>query len=160
MKYSEFKKAIEDWGKAYRIDTEILIKGNWTSVCIKNEDSDLELVADISSKDICIFDFSYQSTVDLGDLERKSLFKIVTKFANTWPADRKDKEKKFYLRHRFIGNGGISYLNYRLEDESYTIWAKTSSAGYKSQFTMKEIESIKMIYDTDLEDFELVEVIE
>lgn len=157
MTYKEFKKAIEEWGNNWGIVTEVFIKGDWISVCIKNENSDLELVVDISSKDICIFDFSYQSTVDLGDVERKTLFKIVTMFANTWPADRKDKEKKYYLRHRFIKS--LSEQTYLAKGEKY-LWIMNrmkTDADYQ-QFTLEEIEDLKMLYDTDLKDFELIEV--
>ena len=159
MTLSEFKKAIADWGKWRDIETEVLIKGDWTSVCIKKENSDLELVADISNKDICIFNFSYQSAVDLLNIERMMLFKIVIKFANTWPADRKDKEKKYLLRFKSIKSEAYCYLNYNKDTDRFGLDDSFNTAiRFQTHFSLDEIEEIKKRFDTDLKDFELIEV--
>ena len=57
------------------------------------------------------------------------MIKAAMEFAGT-PPDEREERKKFYLRHKWENK----------------------------QFTFKEIEEIKEKYDTDLADFELVEV--
>lgn len=156
MILSEFKKAIEEWGNNWGIETQIEVGELWINIHASRIGKSLGVVAEISNEDVCILNFSRLETMALEGAERQTLFKIVTKFASTMPADRKDEEK-FYLRHRFMEKEVFSYLNFRLVDESYTLWTK-NTVDYKSQFTMKEIESIKMLFDTDLKDFELIEV--
>lgn len=67
------------------------------------------------------------------------------------------EEKKFYLRHRWIGNGWWQYLNL-LDDGTYFIKDGDLIPRVKNTFTRKEIEEIKEKYNTDLSDFEIVEV--
>lgn len=93
----------------------------------------------------------------------QELYKLCFEYTSTPVEDREDKEWKFYLRHRWITTefgdkyyfcksynavGDISYvfrLSYITHDETWL-------------FTLKEIEEIKEKFDTDLADFELVEV--
>lgn len=92
------------------------------------------------------------------------LYKVCFEYVKIPVKDREDKEKKFYLRHKFLcDNAGLSsfdvYLNHRFEDGSYFIYGSGQNKFVKSQFTVKDIEEIKEKFNTDLSDFELVEVL-
>lgn len=126
MTLSEFKKAIKEWGNNWGIEADTNIFMHWVNVRIKIGRR-YHLIASISGKYFNVFDFPLRGAPNLKNEVRKPLLEIIQKFASTPLADRKDKEKKFYLRH-------------------------------KSEFTMAEIENIKMLFNTDLSDFELIEV--
>lgn len=89
------------------------------------------------------------------------MIKASIEFAGTDPEDR-EEEKKFYLEHRYFKctNGDSRYFQIYEPDGKPWLNAMYSVMGYKKQFTLKEIEEIKIKFDTDLADFELVEVVD
>lgn len=89
--------------------------------------------------------------------EEFNVIKASIEFAETPPEDR-EEEKKFYLKHRWIKGCVIMYL-YRNELNGYCyLGDKKCRPHRQKRFTLKEIEEIKEKFDTDLADFELVEV--
>ena len=90
-----------------------------------------------------------------------NMIKATMKYAETPLGDR-EEEKKFYLRHRWIVNSaaGEGYLNWLLHADIMILSSTLQDSSAKTQFTLKEIEEIKEKFDTDLNDFELVEVVE
>lgn len=88
-----------------------------------------------------------------------NMIKAAVEFAETDPEDR-EEEKKFYLEHRYFKctNGDSRYFQILESDGTPWLNAMYTVMGYKKQFTLKEIEEIKEEFDTDLKDFELVEV--
>ena len=72
----------------------------------------------------------------------------------------KEKEKKFYLEHKYRRSvGGKSlYFTIYISHDLLLVKSQVISENLKQKFTLKEIEEIKEKYDTDLADFELVEV--
>lgn len=86
------------------------------------------------------------------------MFKASIEFAETSIEDR-EEQKKFYLEHRYFKctNGDSRYFQIYEPDGKPWLNAMYSVMGYKKQFTLKEIEEIKIKFDTDLTDFELVE---
>lgn len=87
------------------------------------------------------------------------LYKLCFEYANTPVMDREDKEKKFYLKHRFLVEvGDCNYLNSDHSLREFYLNDKSQSEKIQTQFTLKEIEEIKQKLNTDLADFELVEV--
>lgn len=157
MTLNEFKQAIAEWGNNWGIETQVVVEDDWTFVHANRIGRSSCVVATISNKDVCILNFVALETVNLGETERQTLFEIVTKFANTKPADRKDKEKKFYLKHRFIKS--LTKQTYLTGDLNY-FWLSVDdkSVDQKQQFTLEEIEEIKNKLGTNLRDFELIEV--
>ena len=88
----------------------------------------------------------------------KELYKLCFEYANTPVMDR-EEEKKFYLKHRFLVEvGDCNYLNSDHSLREFYLNDKSQSEKIQTQFTLKEIEEIKEKLDTDLSDFELVEV--
>lgn len=89
----------------------------------------------------------------------KELYKLCFEYANT-PVKDREEEKKFYLKHRYfeIAGGGRGFFT--IDNESGLPFLKyiTSSDNYNQIFTLNETEEIKEKLDTDLSDFELVEV--
>lgn len=90
-----------------------------------------------------------------------NMIKASVEFAETHPEDR-EEEKKFYLKHRWIKSETFidyeNFLNYNNSANYAIISDKDSIGAIKTQFTLKEIEEIKKKFDTDLADFELVEL--
>ena len=87
------------------------------------------------------------------------LYKVCFEYASTPVEDREDKEKKFYLKHRFLVEvGDCNYLNSDHSLREFYLNDKSQSEKIQTQFTLKEIEEIKQKLNTDLADFELVEV--
>lgn len=99
------------------------------------------------------FNINYCDEKDL------NMIKASIELAETPPEDR-EEEKKFYLRHRYFKctNGDSRYFQIYESNGNPWLNAMYSVMGYKKQFTLDEIEEIKEKFDTDLKDFELVEV--
>ena len=92
------------------------------------------------------------------DLPLKELYKLCFEYAST-PVEDREKEKKFYLKHRWMENReDLRYLNYFSDHNYYMLFTKSNFDSKKSQFSIKEIEEIKEKYDTDLTDFDIIEV--
>ena len=69
----------------------------------------------------------------------------------------RESEKKKYLRHRFLEANLFNYLNLDYGFQELSLNSK-SQIHRQTQFTQKEIDEIKEKYDTDLKDFEIIEV--
>lgn len=88
------------------------------------------------------------------------LYKLCFEYANTPVMDREDKEKKFYLKHRYfrIAGGGSGFFTIANPSGLLFLKYKTNLDNYSQKFTLNEIEEIEEKYNTDLADFELIEV--
>lgn len=84
------------------------------------------------------------------------LYKVCFEYANT-PSEDREEEKKYYLKHKWMRRGDFNFLYF---DKDFKIYGLTSIRfkEAKTEYTEKEIEEIKEKFDTDLSDFELVEV--
>lgn len=87
------------------------------------------------------------------------LYKLCFEYAST-PVSEREEEKKYYLKHRYFRfyNGSSKYLGMDLLKDKPDLYSKIAYEWVKNQFTLKEIEEIKKKFDTDLADFEIVEV--
>ena len=65
---------------------------------------------------------------------------------------------KYYLRHRFLEVDFFNYLNRDWGFPELYLNSKSQVGGKQTQFTQAEIEEIKEKYETDLKDFEQIEV--
>lgn len=88
------------------------------------------------------------------------LYKVCFEYASTPVEDREDKEKKFFLKHRYfqIAGGGSGFFTIANPSGLLFLKYKTNLDNYSQKFTLNQIEEIKEKFDTDLSDFELVEV--
>lgn len=91
----------------------------------------------------------------------KELYKLCFEYANT-PVKDREEEKKFYLKHRFLTSllrdMKYSFINYDTKYNDIYLSSNEALDYVKTKFTLKEIEEIKKKFDTDLADFEMVEV--
>lgn len=88
------------------------------------------------------------------------LYELCFEYASTPVEDRKD-EKKFLIQHKYLVSKANCQVNLAKNKEKNVyrvINCKVDNLVYQVQFTLKEIEEIKEKLNTDLADFELVEV--
>ena len=89
-----------------------------------------------------------------------NMIKAAVEFSETPPEDR-EVEKKFLIQHKYLVSKAfypVCMVWHKLKDVYRPINCRVDNHIYKAQFTLKEIEEIKIKLDTDLKDFELVEV--
>ena len=113
MKYSEFKKAIEDWGEKYGYETEVEIK--YIYVYVKTKFGMLfKRVARIRTDSTWALDTDWSSFTDIKEDARVELLIIILKLAKTPPEDRED-EKRFIipLPGLVTTDGKQQYLSYK-----------------------------------------------
>ena len=88
------------------------------------------------------------------------LYKVCFEYANTPVMDR-EEEKKFLIKHKYLVSKNLLPVNLawnKLKDVYRSINLKVDNHIYQAQFTFKEYEEIKKKLNTDLADYELVEV--
>ena len=93
--------------------------------------------------------------------EQFELIRKALELAET-PLEEREEEKKYYLKHKFINDyNGLGYINLRMNEKvilSNQLEVVGVPNGSKTKFTKAEIEELKERFDTDLNDFELIEV--
>ncbi len=145
MTTKEFIKAVKELGYEAGMDDE------WVSIVYKNK-----TLAHVFTKELYRMS-SYFSNIDCGE-NAGILFALIFQYACTPIEDRKDKEKEFYLKSKWIKGCAIMYL-YRNELNGYCYLGENKCRPHKQRrFTLKDIEEIKEKFNTDLSDFEMVEV--
>ncbi|WP_099321130.1 hypothetical protein [Anaerococcus sp. Marseille-P3625] len=139
MKTKEFIKRVEELGLDVDIKNGYInIDGDYFNGCYISIDEPFTI------------------NTDFGGV-KKPLFDLLVEYASTPPEDR-EEEKKFYLKHRWMAYENENNLTLCFPTGKYYLSHSTENNGYKTTFTLKEIEEIKKKFDTDLADFELVEV--
>lgn len=150
MKTNEFIKAVENLG--YLVDDGY---GNWQ---IWNEKS--PIIATVSKIDLFRFSTDFGGWWDIPNEEKSKLLDIIVEFAKTPIEDRKE-EKKFLIQHKYLVSKSfypVCMVWHKLKDVYRPINCKVDNHIYKAQFTLNEVEDIKIKLKTDLADFELIEV--
>lgn len=149
MKTKEFIKRIEQLG--YLVNEGY---ADWQISRI-SKGQDL-LVAIVNKNNLSRISTDFVGWWDISDEDKSKLLDIIVEYAKTPIEDRK-KEKKYYLRHKWLRSDDFNYLCFDNIFEIYNL----NPCGFKelkTEYTEKEIEEIKQKFDTDLVDFELVEV--
>lgn len=146
MKIYELKRiaAENDYEYKFDIDHEFTNKNNGNYVTINSvcENSIWTSIRDWCSDE----DFN--------------MIKAAVEFAET-PPDEREEEKKFWIQHNFMVSKNLLPVNLvwnKIKDAYRSINLKVDNHIYQAQFTFKEYEGIKKKLNTDLKDFELVEV--
>lgn len=155
MKTKEFVKRVKELG--FEVEIELGKKGEFIEFRIGDGEEDFVIIWPKITFAISTIEYGF---VDLKDpLPLEELYKLCFEYAST-PVKDREEEKKFYLRHKWIVNSaaGEGYLNWFLHDDIMILSSTLQDSSAKTQFTLKEIEKIKEKLDTDLNDFELVEV--
>ena len=95
MKYKEFKKAVEDWGRKYHYEPVIEVDFNYVNIGLEG-DVLYDIICEIHKTQRCVIDLNWTPFRNLSENAKGHLFNIVTEFAATKPEDRKD-EKRFII---------------------------------------------------------------
>lgn len=144
MTTNEFIKAVKELGYEAEIEDELIV------IIYKNK-----TLACIFTKELYRMS-SYFPEIDCVK-NAGILFALIFQYAVTPIEDREDKEKKYYLRHKWMRSGDFKFLYF---DKDFKIYGLTSIRfkEVKTEYTEKEIEEIKEKFNTDLSDFEMIEV--
>lgn len=139
MKYKEFREYLKRNGISLKEDEESLIAAQLFEIS-KIEEQRIVFLMDLVN-------FPYEF----------DLIKKVIELAET-PLDKRVEVKKYYLKHKFIKNwGNDNYVNYSRED-FIILRDQLEGPNYQTKFTIAEIEELKVEFDTDFNDFEIIEV--
>lgn len=147
MKTKEFIKRVEELG--YPLTSSYYC---WQ---IRNEENYLIAVV---SKDV-LYKISTDSGYwdDISDEDKNKLLGLLIEFAKTSIEDR-DEEKKYYLKHKWISDKTVTYLKFDREYNCNILYLYIGKNLWKKEFTKEEIKGFKQTFNTDLNDFEIVEV--
>lgn len=147
MKINYFIKTLQD--KNYCVEV-VDNKGVYVSLL------DGSTLAYISSA--CMGEFTIKANISLiEDMEERAwLVEHIACFAAT-SIDNRFESKKYYVRHKWLGFPDEIFLNANRDDLLF-LNTKLPYDGCRTIFTEEEIESLKRKNDTDLKDFELIEV--
>lgn len=165
MKTEELEQEIKKIENDFGIKFSLYKRRDELRVMLINDSgrtSDVLTISELKS-----YDFKIQYGFnDLEDEVKDKLLKLLYKYISTPPKDRKPikLEKTYYLEHKWIGKG--HYTNYLIfykpieEDNPYLDSLEEASYSDDSlfEFTKDQIEQIKQKYNTDLKEFEIVEV--
>lgn len=145
MKTNEFIKRVEELGYyAHKIVTQIDIFANGF------------IIAKVYTNRM--YSINAFNFVNIQWKNQDKLFALIVEYAST-PIDEREEEKKFYLRHMYFKSwNDRQYFTFDYIHKCACVRSKLSICKAMQQFTLKEIEEIKKKFDTDLKDFELVEV--
>ena len=144
MKTKEFIKRVKELGfKIIRVGSHIDI--------IFND----FIVAGVYTDQMHVMTFYSHEKLLLTNVDK--LFELLVEYAET-PPDKREEEKKFYLRHKWLNLDTDNYLHLDVDDGSCMLDDDEEFSYTKIKLTEKEIKEIKKKFNTDLADFELVEV--
>lgn len=150
MKTKEFIKRVEELGYSF--------SSSYYCWEIRNKKNHLIAVV---SKDVLYkisTDSAYWDVIP--DEDKNKLLELIVEFAST-PVEDREEEKKFLIQHKYLVSKNLLLVNLawnKLKDVYRSINLKVDNHIYQAQFTFKEYEEIKKKLNTDLADYELVEV--
>lgn len=146
MKTKEFIKKVKELG------FEIIRAGSHIDIMFNDF-----IVAGVYTDQMHVMTFYPHEKLLLTNVDK--LFELLVEYAKT-PVDKREEEKKFYLKHRWIKPRPAykTYLNHLIGMGEYWLDDNDETIDIKTKFTLKEIEEIKKKFNTELTDFEEVEV--
>lgn len=150
MKTKEFIKRVEELG--YLVNEGYV---DW-QISRLNKGQDL-LVALVNKNNLSRISTDFGGWWDIPNEEKSKLLDIIIEFAKTSIEDRKE-EKKYYLKHKWISDKTVTYLKFDREYNCNILYLYIGKNLWKKEFTKEEIKGFKQTFNTDLSDFEIVEV--
>lgn len=145
MKTKEFIKRVEDLGY-----TRFSTNERFIQIC----DHRGRTLAEVSREKL------YHINTNKDEPITKTLFDLIVEYTST-PVEDREEEEKFLIQHKYLVSKNLLPVNLvwnKLKDVYRSINLKVDNHIYQAQFTLKEVEDIKIKLNTDLADFELVEV--
>ena len=153
MKTKEFIKKVKELG--FEVECGLGEKGELIEIWIGDSEEDFVVIWPNFTFAISTIEYGF---VDLKDpLPLEELYKLCFEYAST-PVKDREEEKKFYMKHKWLNLNTHNYLHLDVDDGSCMLDDNEEFSFTKTKLTEKEIEEIKEKFDTDLADFELVEV--
>ena len=145
MRYKEFKEKVEAWGQKYYYKP--IVKG--VAIQIYYE-GDYRVVATADNKTRLAINTDWFCYRNLQDDAKKELFKIVTEFAATDPADRED-EKRFIipLPGLVTTDGEQQYLS-----QNGSFFASRRDESLKQTWKEEHLKFVPEIYRQFAEEFD------
>ena len=149
MKTKEFIKKVKELGLGvYTDDRYLYIEYGYYN----------HVVATIYMTQRYWLSISYNYDIELDENIKKELYNLCFEYSVT-PVDKREEEKRFYLKHRYFKSGNdVQYFTFARIYEYPYLQCKSFKLKSMQQFTLKEIEEIGEKFNTNFEDFELVEV--
>ena len=146
MTTNEFVKAVENLGYEAEKDEE----------CITIRDKNISLACVFTNEAYRINSNFYG--MDWGE-KGGVIFALIFQYACTPIEDREEeKEKRYYLKHKWISDKTVTYLKFDREYNCNILYLYIGKNLWKKEFTKEEIKGFKQTFNTDLNDFEIVEV--
>lgn len=153
MTYKEFKVRISEIANKYNLNLEV--KEDMKNIYVKVDDA---ICAQANKIMPCFMNTDVGGLYCLGEEARLEILEALYELSRT-PLDERRKDMKYYLKHRFlIDEYGDAFLTHTMSDDAWFLSDEGHFGKYQTQFTQKEIEEIKEKYNTDLKDFEIIEV--
>lgn len=150
MKTKEFIQKVEELG--------YLIKDCYVYWQIRNKEN--SVVAIVDKNVLFKFSTDFNDWDYILDDDKDKLLSLIVEFART-PSEDREEEEKFLIQHKYLVSKNLLPVNLvwnKLKDVYRSINLKVDNHIYQAQFTFREYEEIKKKLNTDLADFELVEV--
>lgn len=150
MKTIDFKRKLKDNG--------------FSAILVNDNPEEFEIYHGGICVGYVIKNFPYHMSItnyfaEMGEELRALLLDTLYEYART-PVEERENKKKYQLKHRWLSGRGLKYLCY--DKLSYVYFLSEEpliSDEVTSEFTQEHINSIKRKFDTSLEDFDIVEVI-
>lgn len=150
--YEEFKKEIERISKTYNLD--LCVSNREQNIIVRLEDNTCASICKDMPYGLNTAYFAFDL---LADSPKYELLVACFEFAQT-PIPKREQKKKFYLKHRYLNGDVNQFLNRTLTDNRLDLSTAKDYAEFQTKFTQSEIDEIKKKYNTDLKDFEIIEV--
>ena len=146
MKINELKKIAEENNYEYK-------KNDCQHKLISMLTGNFIIISNKFEKKLWVKNMGYCDDKDF------DILKASVEFAET-PIEDREEETRFYLEHKYFrfDNGSRKYLGMDLIKNEPDLYPKITYRWVKNQFTEKEIDEIKEKFNTDLADFEIIEV--
>ena len=146
MKTKEFIKKVEKLG--YSIETD------WPTIYIKCDGCILARVDKATP-----YTINTKAAFEVKNAEE--LFDLCVKYAKT-PIEEREEKKKYHLylkeKNREFYGSIYRYLTLHKTDNTFSLDVGIDTAGLTTEFTQEKIDWIKERFNTDLAEFEQVEV--
>lgn len=146
MKTKEFIKKVEKLG--YNIETD------WPTIYIKCDGCILARVDKARP-----YTIDTKAAFEVKNAEK--IFDLCAEYAKT-PIEDREEKKKYYLylknKNREFYESIYNYLTLHKTDNTFSLDVGVETAGLTAKFTQEKIDWIKEKFDTDLEEFEQIEV--
>lgn len=150
MKTKEFIQKVEELG--------YLINDCYVYWQIINKEN--SVVAIVDKNVLFKFSTDFNDWDYILDDDKDKLLSLIVEFAST-PNEDREKEEKFLIQHKYLVSKSfypVCMTWHKLKDVYRPINCRVDNHIYKTQFTLKEVEDIKIKLNTDLADYELIEV--